>query len=130
MFGGVLPTLDLELWVSKENRIMFSFFDQGMISPMVLHKRSVMPEGLRRATKYAQKLINSEYSMDETRRVIIGGLTGYERLHSLSNDIGNPKWKPLHMAGNWNGRNRRIAKLRSRDNWYKGKQEVDHPTDT
>ena len=143
MFGGVLPTLDLELWVSKENKILFSFFLKGMISPMVLHKRSAMPEGVRRATlnqelirrmvntselvdmnkrleivdKYAQKLIHSEYSMDETIRVVIGGLKGYERLLSLSKDIGNPKWKPLHMAGNWNGRNRRMAKLRSRDNW-------------
>ena len=31
------------------------------------------------------------------------------------------------MAGSWNGRNRRTAKLRSRYNWYKGKQEVDPP---
>ena len=28
------------------------------------------------------------------------------------------------MAGSWNSR---MAKLRSRDNWYKGKQEVDPP---
>ena len=26
MFGGVLPTLDLELWVSKENKILLSFY--------------------------------------------------------------------------------------------------------
>ena len=50
MFGGVLPTLDLEMWVSETNKILFSFFEKKMVSPMVLHKRSAMPEGVRRAT--------------------------------------------------------------------------------
>ena len=43
---------------------------------------------------YAQKLINSEYSLEETRDIIVGGLKGYERLLSLSKDTGNPRWKP------------------------------------
>ena len=100
-----------------------------------------MPEGTRRATlnqevirrmvvdetridKYAQKLINSEYMIDQTRQALIGGLKGYERLLSLSKDTKNPRWKPLHMGANWNSRNRRIAKQRSKTNWYKGKPEV------
>ena len=65
--------------------------------------------------------------MEEARDVVVGGLKGYERLLSLSKDMDNIQWKPLHMAGNWNGRNRRMAKLRSRDNWYKGKTEVAPP---
>ena len=76
---------------------------------------------------YAEKLINSEYSLREARNVIIGGLKEYERLLSLSKDRNNPKWKPLHMAGSWNSRNRRMAKLRARDNWFKGSQEVEPP---
>ena len=153
MFGGVLPTLDLVLWVDERNRTIYSFYEKPMVSPMVLHKRSAMPEGIRRATlnqelirrmvntselvkmekrievvdTYVQKMINSEYSVEEAREVAIGGLKGYERLLSLSKDKENIRWKPLHMAGNWNGRNRRMAKLRARDNWYKGKQEVDPP---
>ena len=66
---------------------------------------------------YVQKLVNSEYNMEEARNIVVGGLKGYERLLSLSKDKENVKWKPLHMAGSWNGRNRRMAKLRSRDNW-------------
>jgi hypothetical protein len=31
------------------------------------------------------------------------------------------------MAGKWNARNRRMAKLRARDNWFKGSQEVEPP---
>ena len=153
MFEGVLPTLDLKLWVSSSNRILFSFFEKAMVSTMVLHKRSAIPEGVRRATLnqemvrrmlntseevnesdrldiidgYAQKLINSEYTIEETRKVIVGGLKGYERLLSLSQDKNNPRWKPLHMAGSWNSRNRRMAKLRSRDNWFKGKTEIAPP---
>ena len=48
---------------------------------------------------------------------------------SLSKDTKNPRWKPLHMGANWNSRNRRIAKQRSKTNWYKGKPEVEAPED-
>ena len=115
-----LPTLDIKIWVTVDNIILFTFFEKEMVSPMVLHKRSAMPEGIRRATLnqemvrrmvntseriplidrlmvvdgYAQKLIYSEYSVDETRDIIVGGLKGYERLLSLSKDTGNPRWKP------------------------------------
>ena len=66
-------------------------------------------------------MINSEYTLKETRDLLIG----YERLLSLSRDKKNPRWKPLHMSGKWNARNRRMAKLRARDNWFKGSQEVE-----
>ena len=66
--------------------------------------------------KYAEKLLNSEYSLVQTRTFIIGGLKGYKRLRSLSGDVENPKWKPLHMAASWNSRNRRIAKQRAKPN--------------
>ena len=153
MFKGKLPTLDLEIWVDKDNMFMYHYYEKPMIPDTVLHRRSAMPEGTRRATlnqelirrmvntselvpmntrleiidKYAGKLLNSEYPLDQTRNIIIGGLKGYERLLSLSRDVGNPKWKPLHLSAGWNSRNRRIAKLRSKDNWYKGKVEVEPP---
>ena len=117
MFGGVLPTLDLEIWVNEVNMVLYQYYEKSMTPNMVLHKRSAMPEGTRRATlnqelirrmintselvsnekrieiidKYAGKLINSEYSVKETRKVIIDGLKGYERLLSLSKDLNNPK---------------------------------------
>ena len=153
MFGGVLPTLDLEIWINRDNKVIFRFFEKAMVSPMVLHKRSAMPEGIRRASlnqemvrrmvntteladmdtririvdEYAQKLVNSEYTVKEAREIIIGGLKGYERLLSLSKDKENPRWKPLHVAGKWNSANRRMAKLKAKNNWFKGKQVVDHP---
>ena len=153
MFQGKLPTLDLEIWVDQQNRFLYKYFEKAMIPNTVLHRRSAMPESTRRATlnqelirrlintseqvemttrleiidRYAEKLLNSEYPLDQTRNIIIGGLKGYERLLSLSRDTKNPKWKPLHLPASWNSRNRRIAKLRTRDNWYKGKVEVEPP---
>ena len=62
--------------------------------------------------------------MDETRDVIIGGMKGCERLLSLSKDIGYLRWKPLHMAGEFNSRN----KMRSKGTWFKGRKEVDPPS--
>ena len=51
-----------------------------------------------------------------------------ERLLSLSKDVNNPKWKPLNMSAGLNSRNRRVAKQRTKNNWYKGKTEVEPPT--
>ena len=104
--SGKLPTLDLVLWVNDKNKILYSFYEKEMVSPMVLHRRSAMPESIRRAAlnqemirrmvntservnlhqrleivdDYGQKLLNSEYSLKETRDTIIGGLKGCERL--------------------------------------------------
>ena len=153
MFGGWLPTLDLEIRIDDQNRVIYRYYEKPMIPNMVLHKRSAMPESTRRSTlnqelirrmvntsemvsieerveiidKYATKLMHSEYPLEEARNIIIGGLKGYERLLSLSKDTTNPKWKPLHMAAGWNARNRRRAKEMSKTDWYKGKTEVEPP---
>ena len=44
-----LPTLDIKIWVEivdKINIIKFEFFEKEMVSPMVLYRRSAMPEGI------------------------------------------------------------------------------------
>ena len=46
---------------------------------------------------YARKLINSEYDLEVTRRIIVGGLKGYERMLSVSLDKDSQNWKPLHL---------------------------------
>ena len=63
MFNVVLPTLDLIIWVSNTNKVMFSFYEKEMVSPMVLHKRSAMPEGVRRATlnqELVRRMVNTK----------------------------------------------------------------------
>ena len=152
MFNGTLPTLDLQIWVNESNKILYKYYEKPTTPITVLHARSAIPEATIRATlnqemirrmtntselvdeesriiivdEYAQKLINSEYGFEMTRGFIIGGLKGYERLLSLSRDTGNPRWKPLHLAANWNSKNRRTAKMLSKTNWFKGKAVVNH----
>ena len=42
-FNGVLPTLDLELWVREDNKTMYSFYEKPMSSNMVIQRSSSMP---------------------------------------------------------------------------------------
>jgi len=106
-----------------------AMLNQELIRRMVNTSEMVETEKrLEIVDKYAQTLINSEYTLEQTRDAIIGGLKGYERILSLSLNVNNPRWKPLHMAAGWNSRNRRVAKQRSKNNWYMGKTEVEPPT--
>ena len=43
MFNGVLPTLDLEIWVRPNNKVLFQYYERSMVPNMVLHRRSMMP---------------------------------------------------------------------------------------
>ena len=97
--GGVLPTLDLVLWVRPEdNKTLYSFYEKPMASNMVIQKTSAMPENMRMSTlnqemtrrmmntselvpmeqrlkvvdEYGQKLTNSGYGLDQVRRVVVG----------------------------------------------------------
>ena len=87
------------IWVDSRNIILFRFYEKPMASNMVIHKWSDMPgnnrmsslnqEMIRRMLNtikdlsqedrvrvvddYSQKLINSDYSADQTRTAITGG---------------------------------------------------------
>ena len=69
--------------------------------------------------EYAQKLINSGFKLDQTRNILVGGLTGYERKLALSRDSKNPRWKPLHQTASFNAQARRRTKLIGKSNWFK-----------
>jgi hypothetical protein len=74
MSNGVLPTLDLVIWISDTNKVLFSFFEKEMVSPMVLHKRSAMPEGVRRATlnqELVRRMVNTSELVDIKQRVAV-----------------------------------------------------------
>ena len=136
-FEGVLPTLDLVIWVGDDNKVLYRHYQKPMASNMVLQRGSAMPENMKVASlnqevlrrmmntseeldmsvrtevvdEYAQKLFNSGFKLDQTRNIIVGGLTGYERKLSLSKDSNNPKWKPLHQPASFNIQARRRTKL-------------------
>ena len=100
-----LPTLDTSMRVREDNMVEYRFFEKPMSSNMVLHKDTAMAENpkirclsndLKRrmlttselvdnkvrneiVDRYAQKLTNSGYGLEQVRRIIVGGLKGYER---------------------------------------------------
>ena len=155
MFSGRLPTLDLEIWIEEvTNKIMFTFYEKPMVARTVLMKRSAMPENTRMATlnqemirrmvntsemvgeeerceivdKYATKLVNSEYSIATTRKIITGGLKGYERMLSTSRNRKEPGWKPLHMPASFKSKERRTAKMLAKTNWFKSRGKMSRRT--
>ena len=141
-FGGKLPTLDLNIWVRDDNVIVYIFYQKPMASSMVIQKRSAMPENMRVATlnqevirrmlntserfeddyriqvvdDYAAKLINYGYDLEYTRKIIVGGLTGYERKLALSRNKDHPRWKPLHPGALYNAGGRRKKKMLEKKN--------------
>ena len=95
--------MDLNIWVGEDNVTRYIFFEKPMASSMVIQKRSAMPENMRVSTltqevirrmmntsekivqdernevvdTYAKKLVNSGYSLEQSRKFIVSGLTGY-----------------------------------------------------
>ena len=146
-FGGMLPTLDLNIWVREDNMVVYIFYEKPMASSMVVQKRSAMPENMRVSTlnqevirrmlntserlddthrikavdDYSQKLCNSGYDKEYTRKIIIGGLTGYERKLALSKDRN----KPLHLGAKFNVEGRRRKKMMAKTTWFKRKETDD-----
>ena len=75
--------------------------------------------------EYAQKLINSGFKLEQTRNILVGGLTGYERKLALSRDSKNPRWKPLHQPASFNAQARRRTRLLGKSNWFKRGRDED-----
>ena len=149
VFGGRLPILDLTIWVGSDDKVLFTFFEKPMASNVIIQKDSAMPENSKMATlnqelvrrmmntsedlvmeeriivvdRYCQKLANSGYRKGQILKVVIGGLTGYERRRNLSLlETSDRKYRPLHESRKYNSRNRRISKLMSKQNWFKRKK--------
>ena len=125
-FGdGTLPTLDLRVWVREDNKVMYSFYEKPMSSNQVIQKASAMPENMRMSTlnqevtrrmlntcewlddrvrwgildDFCQKLCNSGYGLDQTRRIVVGGLTGYERKLALMGQVQEQHQGVGHRQG-------------------------------
>ena len=139
----------------EDNLVVYVFYSKPMANSMVIQRRAAMPENMRVATlnqevirrmlntserldvkyrievvdNYALKLVNSGYDLEYTRKIIMGGLTGYERKLALSLDINNPKWKPLHQGAKYNTTGRRTKKMLAKTNWFKKRKAEDEDVD-
>ena len=129
---------------------MYTFFEKPMASNMMIQRDSAMPENSKMATlnqelvrrmmntsedlgmdervlvveDYCQKLANSGYKKPQITKVVVGGLTGYERSLSLL-DPTSSKFRPLHESRKHNMRSRRITKMMAKQNWFKRKSATE-----
>ena len=75
---------------------------------------------------YARNLMNSGYDLNYTRKVMVGGLTGYERKLGLSKKTDHPKWKPLHQGAKFNAEGRKRKKMLAKVYWLKKRKRKKH----
>ena len=102
--GGWLPTLDVNLLVDKANTVQFKFYEKTTCSKKTVQIDSAMeedskiqtvsndlvrrlcntretmgPEEQRRVVDgYRQKLVNSGYTIDQVRKILVNGIKGSE----------------------------------------------------
>ena len=133
----MLPTLDLKIWVNDDNKCLYTFFEKPTATIQVIHKDSGMHENMRVLTlnqevtrrmlntsellddgvrcrvldDFCNKMGNSGYEVRFMRKVIIGGITGYERKLARSRDRNKPGWKSLHESASRSAGRRNKKKI-------------------
>ena len=142
--SGELPTLDTSLYV-EEGKIFYKFFEKETCGNQVLHastaidKSTIMSsmrqETVRRLSNtslalpvsvktdilkvFASKLLNSGYSKNETKCLIVEGVTKFEHLRwrDMLPRTHN-RYHPLHMEATFNRHERKLKKFTAEANWY------------
>ena len=81
-----------------------------------------MKERIEVLDRVAQKMTNSGYSLTESRKNMVGALTGYERKVAASKKAKGSGWKPLHEGAAASHGARVRKKLTGKSNWFKDKK--------
>ena len=139
--SGWLPTLDMSLKVDENNKVQYQFFEkptasnkclqsdtalaqnclvqslvQDVIRRMLNCSPHVSPETRRKVIDdFAQKMVNSGHSIEESRRNILSGLKGWRTKVNRAEKQG----RPLHRSAKESAAGRRIKKLTGKANWFK-----------
>ena len=142
-----LPTLDTELKVDHKNIVMYRFFEKPTNPNTVLHFRTAMAEDskirsltnevIRRLLttgemisdstrcqildRFAQKMMNSGYGLKQIRRVILGGIKGYEKMVKKSKEGG----RSLHRSSGESSTARARKKLTEKSEWFRKSDQTD-----
>ena len=73
-FGGILPTLDLKLWLTESNITLYAFYEKPMASSLVIQRDSAMPENMRMATlnqEMVRRMVNTSELVEMPVRIEI-----------------------------------------------------------
>ena len=149
-----LPTLDLEVWVNSNNQVLYSHYQKPTAINQVIHKDTALSENTKVSSLTAeimrammntsellsiemrlevldnmtQKMVNSGYSKDYIRKVVVAGLKGYEKRLTLSKLAeGDPKFAPLHQPASYKRNGRAKAKALQKKRWFKPKRQEKPP---
>jgi hypothetical protein len=143
-----LPTLDTELWVGLGNKVLYSYFEKPMASNQVLQKDTAMPEDQKMSSlntevvrrmqntsellpiedrvavvdNFCQKLANSGYRLHQIRKIVVGGLIGYEKRLEQSRKPVSEGWRALHENAAASQGKRDRKKLMGKQTWFKDKE--------
>ena len=141
--GGRLPTLDFQCWV-EGNRVKYLFFQKAMAKKTLIHRNSALGENVKVASmtqnlvrrmlntsedvdfkerikvidEYSDQLRASGYSPEQAQRIVVAGLTGYERKLKKSTE----EKIDLHRSAAGSLESRIKKKLLGRQTWYKNKK--------
>ena len=147
-----LPTLDLNLWVSG-NQVLFKYYEKPTTTNVTVQRASAMEENSKKKIlandqirrllnthekagkvaqeialdQYAQKLMNSGYPREETIRIIVAGLKGFERKVSNCKKAG----KKIYRTSKESSASRARKKLLGNANWFRTsrrKENEDNPS--
>ena len=145
--GGWLPTLDTALRVGEDNLIQFRFFEKETTSQRTVQKRTAMEQNskmqvvandlvrrlcntmeevggqeiIKVVDNYTQKLLNSGYTVEETRAIIVKGLKGYEGRKNRCKREGRSLWRTAAQSGGA----RQMKKLTAKSSWYRSRKKRD-----
>ena len=139
-----LPTLDTSIWWTGE-RLMFRFFEKPTVPNRVLQKQTALSEDCIRASlnqevvrrllscspdlplcekrdilsKFAQKLVNSGFSVASSRITLVHGVSRYlELVRNSKLSVKSPRFKPLYNDKSFRKFERILAKFESKSGWY------------
>ena len=72
---------------------------------------------------FCRKMGNSGYDVRFMRKVVIGGITGYERNLARSRDKNKPGWRPLHESATRSAGRRNKKKIMEKSTWFKPQEK-------
>ena len=140
-FKGWLPTLDTCLRINENNVAEYKYYEKQMVSTKTLQRRAAMEENtkmnilandmMRRllttkeelgaecrgavVDQYGAKLLRSGYSKEQTQRILINGIKGFENKRRSRLNQG----RSLRNTAKMSIKDRYKKKLLEKSNWYK-----------
>ena len=143
--GGWLPTLDTNLKVTKENKVLFKMYEKETCSKQTIHKKSAMGENIKSqilsqdlirillntsedlskeyrehvVDEYGKKILNSGYTREQAIRILVNGIKGYENKRRRRIKEG----RRLRTTAKESRSGRYRKKLLAKSTWFKGKKD-------